>query len=281
MHKTITVALAAASLLALGACQKQTSANENAASGNASGAASGDAISGTWKADLTSVKFDSRPDKYLLANGRYSCETCTPPYAVAADGSFHPVTGQPYFDSESIKIVDPKTVQSARKKGDRDVGGATLTVSADGNTLAIDYKDSSTPNAPPTTGHFEATRVAPAPAGAHAISGSWKPAKIANLNQEALTTTYKLDGDTLHMTSPSGVSYDAKIGGPEVAIKGDPAGMTAAVARAGDNGYRETDKRGGKVVGVATFNVGADGKLNVEYDNKLDGSKTTYSATKS
>ena len=280
MYKTITAALAAASLLALGACQKQTSANGNSASGNTS-AVSGDSISGTWKADLTTVKWDSRPDKYLLANGQYSCETCTPPYQVAADGTFHAVTGQPYFDSESIKIVDPKTVQSARKKGDRDVGGATLTVSADGNTLAIDYKDSSTPNAPPTTGHYEATRVAPAPAGAHAISGSWKPAKIANINQEALTTTYKLDGDTLHMTSPSGVSYDAKIGGPDVAIKGDPAGTTVAVSKAGDNGYQETDKRGGKVVGVVTFSVGADGKLKVEYDNKQDGSKITYAATKS
>ena len=281
MHTTITAALAAVSLLALGACQKQPAAGGNATSGNASAPASGDAISGTWKADLNSVKWDSRPDKYLLAGGQYSCETCTPPYSVAADGAFHPVTGQPYFDSESIKIVDPKTLLSARKKGDRDVGGATMTVSADGNTLAIDYKDSSTPNAPPTTGHYEATRVAPAPAGAHAISGSWKPAKIANLNQEALTTTYKLDGDTLHMTSPSGVSYDAKLGGPDVAIKGDPAGTTAAVAKSGDSGYQETDKRGGKVVGVVTFSVGADGKLNVEYDNKQDGSKITYAATKS
>jgi hypothetical protein len=281
MHKTITAALAAASLLALGACQKQMTANDSAASGNASASASGDAISGTWKADLTSVKWDSRPDKYLLAGGQYSCETCTPPYSVAADGSFHPVAGQPYFDSESIKIVDQHSVESARKKGDRDVGGATMAVSADGNTLAIDYKDSSTPNAPPTTGHYEATRVAPAPAGAHAISGSWKPSKIANLNQEALTTTYKLDGDMLHMTSPSGVSYDAKVGGPEVPIKGDPAGTTVAVAKAGDNGYQETDKRGGKVVSVATFSVGTDSKLNVEFDNKQDGSKISYVATKS
>ncbi len=191
------------------------------------------------------------------------------------------MTGQPYFDSESIKVVEPNTVQSARKKGDHDVGGATMTVSADGNTLAIDYKDSSTPNAPPTTGHYEATRVAQAPAGAHSISGSWKPSKIANLNQEALTTTYKLDGDMLHMTSPSGVSYDAKVGGPEVPLKGDPAGTMVAVAKAGDAGYQETDKRGGKLVGVATFSVGADSKLNVEYDNKQDGSKITYVATKS
>ena len=76
-----------------------------------------------------------------------------------------------------------------------------------------------------------------------------------------MTTTYTLEGDTLHMTSPSGTSYDAKIGGPDVAIKGDPAGTTVAVTKAGDNGYRETDKRAGKVVGVATFSVGGDGKL--------------------
>ena len=83
-----------------------------------------------------------------------------------------------------------------------------------------------------------------------------------------------------HYSSPSGYSYDAKLDGPDVPIKGDIANTTAAVKKVGDNSYEETDKRDGKVVGVSTFSVGADGKLNVVYENKLDGSKTTYSANK-
>jgi hypothetical protein len=165
------------------------------------------------------------------------------------------------------------------KKGDRVTGETTTSVSADGNTLTINFTDSSIADAPAVKGSYTETRVGPGPAGAHAVSGQWKPAKIDNVSAEGLTTTYALDGDTLHMTSPSGVSFDAKLDGTDTPIKGDPAGTTASVKRVGD-GFEETDKRDGKVVGVATFSVGADGKLNAVYENKLDGSKTRYSANK-
>ena len=63
-------------------------------------------------------------------------------------------------------------------------------------------------------------------------------------------------------------------------VKGDIAGPTAAVAKSGGS-YVETDKRDGKVVGTTTFSVGADGNLNVVGEDKLSGSKTTWTATKS
>ncbi len=50
-------------------------------------------IDGTWKADVKSAKLPQKPDSYLLKNGSYSCETCTPPYTVKADGAFHPIHG--------------------------------------------------------------------------------------------------------------------------------------------------------------------------------------------
>ena len=113
------------------------------------------------------------------------------------------------------------------------------------------------------------------------MSGSWKPSKVENINAEALTVTYKTDGDILHMSSPSGTSYDAKLAGTDTPIKGDPAGTTASVKKLSDNSYEETDKRDGKAVYVTTFTVGPDGKLNFAGENKLDGSKITYSANKS
>ena len=280
MRKTFVAALAATSILVLSACNKQPAPDENAAAENAGTetAAAGD-INGTWVADLASVQIDSRPDEILVQNGQYECKTCTPPYKVAADGAFHPVSGQPYLDSASVKVVDDKTIQRTGKKGDRVTGESTTSVSADGNTLTVSFNDSSIENAPVVKGSYTETRVGPAPAGAHAVSGQWKPAKIENVSAEGLTTTYALDGDTLHMSSPSGVSFDAKLDGTDTPIKGDPAGTTASVKKVGE-GYEETDKRDGKVVGVSTFSVGADGKLNVVYENKLDGSKTTYSANK-
>jgi len=278
MRKTLIAAVAAASIISIAACNKQPADNAASENAGATTAAAGD-INGTWVADLASVQIETRPDEILVQDGQYECKTCTPPYKVAADGAFHPVTGQPYFDSASVKIVDDKTIMRTGKKGDRVTGETTTSVSADGNTLTVNFTDSSIADAPAVKGTYTETRVGPAPAGAHAVSGQWKPAKIDNVSAEGLTTTYALDGDTLHMTSPSGVSFDAKLDGTDTPIKGDPAGTTASVKRVGD-GFEETDKRDGKVVGVATFSVGADGKLNAVYENKLDGSKTRYSANK-
>jgi hypothetical protein len=155
-----------------------------------------------------------------------------------------------------------------------------MKVSADGKTLGIDWNDKTVANAPPSTGHVDETRVAAGPTGAHAISGQWKPAKAENINPETLTITFRADPDMLHMSSPSGTSYDAKLDGTDTPIKGDAAGTTASVKKLSDTSYQETDKRDGKVVWVGTFAVGADGKLNVQSENKLDGSKFSYSADK-
>ena len=285
MRKTMTVALAAASLIAVAGCRQTTSsadnaATESAANGNAGATAAATGIDGTWKADVSTAKWDQKPDEYLLQNGKYDCKSCTPPVSVAADGAYHPVTGHPYYDSAMVKVVDDKTIQQSNKLKGREVGSSTSKVSADGNTLGVDFKDSTVANAPPTTGHFEETRVGPAPAGAHAVSGQWKPAKAENINAEALTVTFKTDADMLHMSSPSGVSYDAKLDGSDTPIKGDPAGTTASVKKLSDTSYQETDKRGGKVVWVGTYTVGADGRLTMESENKLDGSKFSYSADK-
>jgi hypothetical protein len=282
MRNCMMVALGAVSLLALSACKQTTTGGNEAATSNAAApAAAAGGIDGTWKADVTSAKWDQKPDQYLLQNGTYACQSCTPPWSVPADGAFHPVAGHPYYDQVSIKVIDDKTVHQENKLKGRDTGGATMKVSADGNTLGVDFIDKSIANAPPSTGHVDDTRVAAGPAGAHAISGSWKPSKAQNINAETLTVSFKTDADTLHMSSPSGTSYDAKLDGTDTPIKGDPAGTTASVKKLSDNSYQETDKRGGKVVSVSTFTVGADGKLNVVSESKLDGSKFSYSADKS
>ena len=219
-----------------------------------------------------------RPDEYLLQNGTYSCKSCTPPYSVAADGAFHPVS-TPYFDSDSVKIVDAHTVTETSKKGSKQVGVYTTTISADGNTQTTQFTDTSTPGSP-SKGEFSETRVGPAPAGAHAISGQWKPSKLSNFNDAALTFTVTVSGDTYKSSSPDGTSYEAKIGGGDVPINGDIAGTMVSVTKAGNNSYQVTRKRDGKVVGVTTYTVGEDGKLNGLSENKQNGSTTHWSANK-
>lgn len=269
MKRTVPAMLAVASLFALAACEKQAPAP-----------AAADPINGTWKADTASIQIEQKPDVYLLKDGQYSCPSCTPPIAVAADGAYHPVTGAPYFDSYSVKVADDHSLTRSSKKGDKAVGETTVVVSADGNTLTGTFKDMSTPGAPPVTGKYTETRVAPAPAGAHAVSGSWKPTKVDSVSDEGLTVSFKHEGDTFTMNSPAGQSYTAKLDGSDAPIKGDTAGTVASVERLSDTSYRETDKRDGKVVGVATFTVGADGKMNVVFEDKERGSTTRYTAVK-
>lgn len=243
-------------------------------------AAAGEGIEGTWKADLSTVQLDEKPSAYLLKDGSYSCSTCVPPLTVAADGAFHPVADRPYYDSMSVKVVDDKTVTMVRKKGDRISSETTMTLAADGNTLTFDVNDMSTANAPPVKVKGTETRVAAAPAGAHGISGSWKTAKYDSVSDEGLTWSFDLEGDMLSMSSPSGTSYSAKIGGPAVPLKGDTGGTTIAVERLADNSYRETSTRDGKVVNVSTYTLGADGKINAVSENKQQGSTMRYSANR-
>jgi len=277
MSKTLSVCVAAL-LISTAACQQQNAADNATAPGDI--AAAEETIEGTWKADLASVQIDEAPSSYLLKDGSYSCSTCVPPLTVAADGAFHPVADRPYYDAMSVKIVDAKTVTMVRKKGDRVISEATTTVSPDGDSLTFDVNDTSTPNAPAVKVKGSETRVAAAPAGAHAISGSWKTAKYDSVSDEGLTFSFDVEGDTLTMTSPAGQSYSAQFGGPAVPIKGDTGGTTVAVERVGQAGFRETSTRDAKVVNVTTFTAGTDGKLAVVSENKRQASTMKYSANK-
>lgn len=107
--------------------------------------------------------------------------------------------------------MQPRRSALYGQKGGREVGATKLTVSADGNTLNGSFTDMSTSTT--GKGSFIETRVGSAPAGAHAVSGQWNPTKLQDVNTEALTFTYRTDGDTLHMSSGTGQSYDAKFGG--------------------------------------------------------------------
>jgi len=278
MARLSRVALMGALLFAAAACQKEaaTTSNDQAATADA---ASAEALNGTWKADLTTVKIDEKPSVVLLKDGTYSCSTCTPPLTVAADGAFHAVPDRPYYDSMSTTIVDANTVKTVFRKGDSVISESTSVISADGNTQTSNWHQTPV-GQPEVTGTTIETRVDPAPAGAHAISGSWKTAKFESVSDEALTVSFKVVGDSVTMQSPMGQSYTAKFGGPEVPVQGDKGGTSVKVERLAPNSFRETNIRGGKVVDVTTMTASADGKLSVVSEDKQDGSTMQYTANK-
>jgi hypothetical protein len=239
------------------------------------------AFDGTWKFNPNPTEAPKKPDVFLLQDGMYQCKTCVPPVNVKADGQDQKVSGNPYHDSVSIKVIDDHTIEETDKKDGKIVSTSKQTVSPDGNTATFEFSDSSATNGDPVTGKGEATRVAKGPAGSHAISGSWKFGKMEDLSANALLMTFKVEGDTLTMSNPTGQGYTAKLDGTDAPYKGDPGTTSVSVKKLGKNTIEETDKRDGKVIGIDRMTVGPDGKtMTIAITDKLRGTSSQYTAEK-
>jgi hypothetical protein len=245
-------------------------------------AAAQSAFDGTWKIDMNNVNFPKKPDVFVLQNGTYECKTCVPPYTIKADGTDQSVSGHPYFDSAAITVVDDHKIQETDKKDGKVVATSTTTVSPDGNTLTFEFSDSSNTNGgSPVTGKGESTRVAKGPEGSHAISGSWRAAKMESLSDNATVWGYKVNGKEITMTSMAGQSYTAKVNGPEAPMKGDPGVSSVIVKMKGNDTLVEIDKRGDKVIGVFKMTVAADGKTaKASFDDKLQNRTMEFDVSK-
>lgn len=236
---------------------------------------------GTWKADLATAELPSKPDVYLLKDGMFHCDSCAPPVNVKADGSDQRVAGHPYFDTESVKVIDERTVLQVDKKAGKVVDTRRFTVSADGKTAVSDETDGTAPNGPPVLVKGSYVRVLRGAPGTHAISGSWRIAKLDNVSDAGLTVTYVLDGTTLKMSNPLGQSYAATLGGGDAPFVGDPGLTSVAIKSINKNTVEEADKRDGKVIGVSRIAVSADGKsMTVMWIDNLHGTTGSYTARK-
>jgi len=98
-------------------------------------ALAGSAFDGTWKSNLESVKTTGKPDVYLLADGEYTCSSCSPELKVKADGAEHKVSGHAYYDTVMVKVTGPNSDEQLLKQGGKSFARIVETVSTDGNTL--------------------------------------------------------------------------------------------------------------------------------------------------
>jgi hypothetical protein len=226
-------------------------------------------ITGTWKVDFNSA-MPKKVNVWVLQDGSYKCTSCSPFVDVRADGNDQPVKGQPY-DTINIRIVDPRTVEEIEKKNGQVVSDEKFTVSQDGKTVTDEF------------GNWRLImgRVEKAPAGAHELSGSWQPMKMESISDKELLVTYKLEGDTLSMSRPSGQSYKAKLNGTVAPYKGDPDTNGVALKRIDKNTIEETTKLNGKLVSVTRMAVGSDGKsMTVSVQDAQDGTTNQFTMLK-
>ena len=237
-------------------------------------------FSGTWKADLSTATTPQKPLTFSVDKGSYSCTTCVPARDLPADGAFHPVKNHPFIDEESVKVVDEHTLEISYKHHGKDSGSDTLAVSTDGKTLS-DHNVSISESGVKATASVDLTRIAPASAGAHGASGSWKQGKVASADDNALKMTITDTGKTFGASFPTGESFTATVNGPAVPLKNDSSGIKITVKRKSPTLVVVTSAVGGKAYDYQTMTLAADGKTISSTDHDLrHGETTTVKLTK-
>ena len=191
-----------------------------------------------------------------------------------ADGTDQKVPATGYWDTVSVRIVDDRTVEVTSKKAGKPMFTETDTVSADGHTLTQIIKD--TTEAEAVTFENLYKRIAPAPQGAHVLSGTWQVFKQSR-SENSTIITYKCTPEGFSAATPLGERFDAKFDGKFYLMEDDPAKTMVSVKRINPNTIEMTNKRDGKVVFVVRLEVTPDGKtIHASSKSNEDGSVKTW-----
>ena len=234
---------------------------------------------GTWKTIFDQSKISPKPIKFSLNNGMYDAFSTVPEIHVKADGQDQPVSEQP-FDTVAVTEVNANTVQFVYKKNGKTIRETGATVSDDGKTLT--YKVKSYPSASDQVITTEVTldRVGEAPAGANATSGSWRVQKLSASDNDLLET-YKLTGDELTYSTPTGETWTGKFDGTDYPVKGSYSIDTVSLKQINPQKIQLSFKRGGKLIEVNKITISPDGKKMTAVDkSELTGRVSTYVSEK-
>ena len=232
---------------------------------------------GTWHTNMATAKFSPKPIVFYISQGWYHCVSCNPAVDTPADGQDHPVTGQIY-DTINVKEVDPKTIAITFKKDGKVQAEQTRTVSADGKTLTVKQTAHPMNSDQPVTVEVTDKLLGIPPSGVHATSGNWQTSK-AQESENAVTVTYKTNGDELTMSDPTGITYTAKFDGADYPIKGSYFADAVSLKKVDTHTIEETQKREGKVTEVNTISVSGR-TMTIKSENKVTDRTSSFTATK-
>ena len=235
---------------------------------------------GTWEMKMDTLEFSGPPEVYVLREGMFHCVSCTPKIDVRTDGDRHNVTGQPHFDTASIRIVDANVVEFAYWKDGTATFACTETVSPDGKSMIEEFTE--TPDSERVTGHATFIRVANGPVNSHALSGSWEMRTVRNVSSTGPLTTYRITKDGMAL-SAGPEHFEAKFDGKEYPSHNDrqETNQTVSLKLVDENTIEETTKRDGKIVGGTLRRISSDGKsMRVSYTDKEKGKTMTFTAEK-
>lgn len=268
MKKMMTAMAAMTLATGLAGCAEENAETTAAATEGAS-------LAGTWKLDPASAQFENATSSYVIADGEYTCESCDPPYSVAADGEWQEID-RLGIDGAKFAVVDDLTVTSASRMGEEQLGESIWTVSEDGQTMTVNWINMGGDEVVEGSTMYE--RVAAGPDGAHAASGEWKTVSVGEMSDAGLMVTYEVDGDTITYKG-NGSGYTATLGGDPVPLEGDNAEGMIKIEKTGENTYRETYMRDGEAEGTLDLTIEGDTVSAVSTDLS-DDSVVRWSATR-
>ena len=223
-------------------------------------------FNGTWKPDPQIFSPTRKPDVVELANGVYVCKTCEPPYTIKADGHDQAISGNPYYNSLSVKAIDDHAARMTAKKDGKVVMESKVMVSADGKT-ETEVETLYAMAARPIEMTSHSSRVSAGSQGSNLISGGWRMID-GDVSNHAEDTIFKVTGDTLSMSDRMGRSFSAKLDGTESPYVGSDKFSSVSLKMIDDHTIEESDKKGGKVVKISRWSVGPDGKtMHVRFDD--------------
>jgi hypothetical protein len=184
-------------------------------------------FAGLWVLQPELTTFSLRTTDLLIERNLYRLSNCGDPLEVPADGSEHAVTGQPLFDTMSVRVVDRRKVEIAQKLAGKPTWKGVYAVSRDQRQMTLQFEDDRPLH--PVTGTIEYKRVGDPLPGAHSLSGSWHPQKLTQLSSSALTLRIEDPGKGLGIRWSDGRSVDTNLDARHYPLNGYLAGATLSV----------------------------------------------------
>lgn len=230
---------------------------------------------GSWVIQPELTAFGMRSPILSLERGVFRRSDCrTEPIDVPADGAAHGVRGQPLFDTISVRVLDPKRVEIVEKSADKPAWKGMYTVSANGRAMRLDFEDDRA--AKPVTGALEYMREGNAPAGAHSVSGTWRPEKLTRLSSSGLTVALAMQAKDAErdldvapapdfyarftFTSSDGRSAEGKLDAHDFPLNGYLPGATIALNLLQPNILQFNRAQNGVLVELTRAIVSTDGQ---------------------
>ncbi len=224
------------------------------------------AFEGTWRPDPQRPSHPGEPEVAVLADGKYECPTCMPPYTIKADGHDQAVHGNPYYDTIAIALVDARTITKTGKKNGKTTAETKVMVSADGATKT-EVQTLIGMAAVPIEMTAKFTRVSAAKPGSHQVSGGWQMTEM-DVSNHVEDTTFKVSGGALSMTDRMGRSFTAKFDGTPAPYKGSDEFNGVSLKLLDQRTIEESDLRDGKVVKISRWALAPDGQtIHARFDD--------------